>query len=474
MTINRQGWIAIACILLTTVCVRLVAIWVGYSSLEEDPDSYRRLAVAWSRTGTYGLLEADGVTPRPTAYRPPLYPWILSWLVTGDRVPLAAIAAVHLILGCATVWLTLLVGVAARVRWAWFAALAVALDPLLIRASQQVMTETLATFLAVSALYCWSRLSSPSYSEYLSAEFARASERRLAWIVVLGAVLGLSILARPTAAPWAFWLALLLMRAKGNGSHVPERAPARGIAAHDRTLSVILCCLAVGLTILPWTVRNWLTFGKPIWATTHGGYTLLLANNPSLYEHFAAFGPSRAWNADGFHAHWAARGRGDATEAEFWSKPVIESIEPPDSSEMRDDQLAYRAAWATIKREPAIFAVSCLYRVLWLWMPFPYQAMTNIGTVAIGIWYSGWFLAAAVSAIRIGPKRYDAIWLAVAGLILSLTLIHAIFWSNMRMRAPAMPAIYLLACAACGGLPREAKSCLKRCLALSGHDKNFS
>ena len=45
-------------------------------------------------------------------------------------------------------------------------------------------------------------------------------------------------------------------------------------------------CLAmtVGLVLLPWMIRNFVVFGEPIATTTHGGYTLALANNPVYYR----------------------------------------------------------------------------------------------------------------------------------------------------------------------------------------------
>ena len=44
----------------------------------------------------------------PTAYRPPLYPVVLSNLASGggDRVSLGKVAGLHLLLGVGTVWLT--------------------------------------------------------------------------------------------------------------------------------------------------------------------------------------------------------------------------------------------------------------------------------------------------------------------------------------------------------------------------------
>ncbi len=55
-----------------------------------------------------------------------------------------------------------------------------------------------------------------------------------------------------------------------------------------------LTLLALGLTIAPWPIRNQVRFGRPIVTTTHGGYTLLLSNNPVYYSEVVLepWGPS--------------------------------------------------------------------------------------------------------------------------------------------------------------------------------------
>ena len=53
-----------------------------------------------------------------------------------------------------------------------------------------------------------------------------------------------------------------------------------------------LLALTIVLVLSPWMIRNLLVFGEPVWTTTHGGYTLALANNPVYYrESERAAGP---------------------------------------------------------------------------------------------------------------------------------------------------------------------------------------
>jgi hypothetical protein len=92
---------------------------------------------------------------------------------------------------------------------------------------------------------------------------------------------------------------------------------------------------------------------------------------------------------------------------------------------------------------------SCVARLFWLWAPWPNQGgiLTRIG---IGAWYFAVYLAAAVGLVRLirtfrstpSTARY---WFPLLTLILSVSMVHSVFWSNMRMRAVCMPAVSILA-----------------------------
>ncbi|MEO8494439.1 MAG: hypothetical protein ABI614_05185, partial [Planctomycetota bacterium] len=65
--------------------------------------------------------------------------------------------------------------------------------------------------------------------------------------------------------------------------------------------------------------------------------------------------------------------------------------------------------------------------------------------VATGCWYSVLFVLAIVAIISMRAETFRSpfVW----GLLLCLvfTAMHALYWSNMRMRAPLMPFVCLLA-----------------------------
>ena len=458
---SRARFQTAATLICLALIIRSMTIFVGWNSLGEDTDSYARLAVNLAESGVYGFEGTDGVVT-PTAFRPPLYPWLLSFVVVDGAVAKLGAAALNLAMGLCTVGLTLAIGRSGGLRFAWLAACAVVFDPLLLRASQQMMTETLASFLAV--LVWWLAMIVWPTDLQLATLPRSCATHRSAWqwlsIVLLGIVLGLAVLSRPTAAPWALLCVLSFLFV---GCSCWKR----------RVCDAILVAAGVTVCVAPWTLRNLQELGRPVWATTHGGYTLLLANNPSLYQHFVHNGPYRNWDAEAFHAAWRSRHRVAAEQLltdDYWTDANVDPTRPSvnlpsempkldtvegrgdalsrrewSASEFQDNALAYEAAKATISRHPGVFVESIGIRLAWLWAPWPNtDSMPTV--VCLGLWYAIWFLFALVGLVLARRSRHRG-WLIPLLLIASLSVVHAIFWSNMRMRAPAMPMVYLLAAA---------------------------
>jgi hypothetical protein len=65
--------------------------------------------------------------------------------------------------------------------------------------------------------------------------------------------------------------------------------------------------------------------------------------------------------------------------------------------------------------------------------------------ILTGCWYSILFVLAIAALVnmRASALRSPVIWGLL--LCLSFTAVHALYWSNMRMRAPLMPFVCLLA-----------------------------
>ena len=406
-----------ACAFLVRLAINLLFI----QSFIADSDAYRRLAKAWANTGTYGLADLSG-TPIATAYRPPLYPWLLSWfqlswLQIGNSDQLA-IATLHALLGALTVWLTVDLGkrLGLSLTWSILAGILVLFDPILIRQSTLVMTETLATFLGLSVW--WLAVVVRTRATQARANDASNTLVELARGSIVGATLGIACLCRPTCLLWAvLW-----------GLSESIRNPRFGA-------SMLLIC---GTVLTPWWVRNLRELGQGVWMTTHGGYTLLLANNPILYEHWEGSW-SREWNEDNFHAWWQSEQRAR-----------LESTPQGGAGELAYDRLASDLGWSTIREHPMQFLKGCFIRECWLWAWWPSQRQASFPVrFGIGLWYAGIAVLALLgflcNLLQRGPLRLGSEWIPAWCLLASLCLVHAVYWSNMRMRAPLVPMISLLA-----------------------------
>jgi 4-amino-4-deoxy-L-arabinose transferase-like glycosyltransferase len=292
-----------------------------------------------------------------------------------------------------------------------------------VNQSGLVMTETLAALLSALALLCLTRL----------------GEAPTVWrAAAAGGVLAAASLCRPT------FLACLAVVA----------ACAWLWSARGRRLPLVSAlAVAAAVTLGPWTLRNHRQLGRPIATTTHGGYTLLLGNNFAFYQRLRQTPFGGLWDASRLQQELADRAAKQEERARR-------------TREVAEDKLAYAMAFETIRSEPAMFAHACVARVARLWGVLPHQldpdesATRRLSRYLTAIWYCWLFLLAALGAFGKGRDLGRCPWLWGVLLCVSFTAVHAAYWSDMRMRAPLMPAVCLLAAAGAG----RARVALKRLL----------
>ena len=260
------------------------------------------------------------------------------------------------------------------------------------------------------------------------------------------------------------------------------------LAPREKFAGRFHCCAAFVLGVLivlsPWAIRNQLQFGRPIVTTTHGGYTLLVMNNPEFYQWLRTGPWGSVWRANRFNAAWDQR------------KP---------HDELAVDRLAYSEAWETIRRSPGTFVYACLVRLGRFCALLPHQLVADetplrrFSRYAVAVWYIVEFVLAAVGiwhilfvsprplgdgpvscvsprplgegpgvraassfAQRQGPRGEetdDAMappsafplppspWLWGLLLVVCLMAPHTVYGTDMRMRAPVMPVVALAAAA---------------------------
>lgn len=414
--------------------LRLGILVLQSEHLQRDIDAY--LAIAEQLASGNGFAGTGG---DPTAYRPPLYPLMLAAVISLGGGP-AAIGITHVVLGTLTVWLTYEIGRRLDLgRGALVAATIVAVDPLLAQYTVFTMTEVFCALLV--ALLFWL-----GYSR---------GESRCRHLLV-GIVFGLAALARPTmwsfgglAAVW--WIV---------GAALKYRRSPRMLlagAAHEVPWALLI---GAAVVVAPWGVRNLLVFGKPIPTTTHGGYTLLLGNNPVFYREVVAAPWGTTWSHESLEAWQDSLDRRMADH------------DPPIITEIERDSWMYEQAWENIAADPALFVRSCWLRLRRFWNVTPLDAAAEpirsawvqlcnhvgsdgwcaeaAGAVVVAVrWGVGIFYVLVAAGMLAGLVRLRRAewsrWMPLVLLVASFTLVHLFYWSNTRMRAPLVPAIALLA-----------------------------
>ena len=417
-----EGRAVLLAVLLMAALVRGGVLLALFGQLQSDPDAYRQIANNVLQHGSFALdlPAAERAQPqappgiKPTAYRPPLYPCLLAAVSVGlEEVSPYRVALLHWLLGVATVGITYLVGQRLKLGWgAALAALFVACDPILLNQSALVMTETLATLLAAVAVYAWLRL---------------LDRPGTAWAAVVGVIVGLAGLCRPTFLPWlAMLLVVLLFYVRRGPSKVGN------LGARARLGFLIGVCAL--LVLSPWMARNYFVLGRPIITTTHGGYTLLLGNNPVYYRYLKDGDHSLPWPAD---------------DPQF--QVILPQPAPPAANELEYDARTKRLAREAIQAQPTMFARASADRVLQLWNPLPHRTATtkslahDLLRYATCAWYLVVYGLAVVGLVKLGGRLLHLPWLAPLLLCVTFTLMHSVYWSNLRMRAPLMPVVALLA-----------------------------
>jgi hypothetical protein len=393
MRYGRATW-AIAGLIVLAVVLRAAMMARG-GSVFEDPDNYLPLAK------TLAAGEGFQVKGRPTAYRPPLYPLLLAPLtLLGNEPPSLLIAVLHLGLGAGTVWLTALAakGSGLSAVRAFLAAFFVACDPVLVWQSRAVMTETPAAFLVALAL---ATLCLPGWKG----------------TVLGGASLGLAALCRPSLLPGA---ALIAAAAFIVNSGEPRERVRRGC----------FITLAIVFVTSPWTIRNLLVFDEPVWMTTHGGYTLALANNPVYYREIVNGPPGKVWTGH---------------DQLLWWRSVY--AETRGMSEPQADRFLRQKVWDLAKDQPLDFRRATLMRLGHFWSMIPTASVYSTGArLAVTLWTIPFWFLLALGLLERELWHWPRIAAPLS--IFGLTIVHLFFWTDLRMRAPIVPAIALVAAGA--------------------------
>jgi hypothetical protein len=409
----------LAVCLIVAVVLRGAVLWLHSHELTKDRDAY--LGIAHRVAEGRGYSNVDRLTP--TAFRPPLLTLQLAGLML--IVPTAvAVAIVNLFWGVTAVWAVWRTGYWLGLRHrSTLAALLVAVDPMLLQYSAQPMTEVTCAGL-VALLILW---------------IVRRDRSETVQQAVIGIVFGCLVLCRPT-----FWpLAGLAFVGWGIDSTVRSCRRSRDRSTSWGSLFPWRLVAGTLIVVAPWVIRNQLVMGSPILMTTHGGYTLLLANNPVFYSEVV----DRGWGAD-----WGQR------SFEEWQRDLLRSLDEavgPNASEIARDRWQSEQARQFIAANPKRFLRAVGYRFRSLWSTVPQSEAAASASPKL-IQLVGWYytaveilfvigmLVVATSCLKEAGRRA---WWPLFALVLTVQIVHLVYWTNARMRAPIVPVISLFAVA---------------------------
>ncbi len=399
-----------------------------------DPAEYD--AVAWNLARGAGFSLGIGSGAYPTAFVPPLLPWLVSlvYRVAGHQY-FAALLFQCFIGALAPVMLASLGAAVFGGNVGRIAGWLAVVHPLLIFFCGYLLTETLFCLVLVTALLA-------------SVEWIKTPRPGRAFGV--GLLWGLATLARPPA--------LLLPLVVLGWAWAPLGLT---VATRDRIRQCALLLLGVALVVGPWTLRNAAVMHAFVPVTTGGGRALLDSNNPIVWGD-----PALRGGADSRYAL-------ETLSGEFRGR-----------SEPEADALARAHALDFLRAHSAEWPAMALAKLGRFW-----RLGAEIG--ANGGWQrSGSPLAAiarridplllwslvilplalwgGVRTLR-GPRR----WFQSLALltILYFTLGSVVFWGSLRLRLPIEPLVVLLAAAGFEDLRRRARTSASGLRVIEGRRK---
>ena len=414
------------------IAVRLGGGCIYPEHLTADHDGY----LAHAEMVANGEGFSGPSTHRPTAFRPPVYPIAVAVLRVFGLPSAACVAIINGLCSIAVIWLTWVLCRQLQLseRVSMIATAITAFDPLLVRYTILPMTEVPAAAMLTAAVLTLNVADSAT----VTRGKIRTGRNATVWLILSGIFFGLGSLVRPILLVSC---AILVLRRLF--------LCLKSTTGFRRSVAIaILPMVAAAMTISPWIIRNALQFGKFIPATTHGGYTLALGNNPDFYRDVVDGDVSFPWPGPQLDA-WQQRMISDA---------VAQGV--PAGNEPAQDAWYYQQAIASMKAQPISFLKSCLLRLRRFCAITPglHDGMPRPVTALIAIWYGLIGIGVVAATVRgfaacrqilklkhkghISADRGLAdLWLVV----LSFMLLHAVYWTDTRMRAPVMPLACIIA-----------------------------
>ncbi len=343
---GRRHAVAALAVVVLAVAVRwgyILQFPPGAQTESVDAQGYQALAV--------NLLDGHGFSLNsqapyvPDAIRTPLYPvFVAAVYGLSGRDP-ARVAVIQAWLDALTA--LVVADVVRRLtgqgRWGWLAGGLYALNPILWRFGNELLTEPVLA--AVTAWLLWA--------------FVRYGfERQLRWLILAGVLAGLALLAKPNVVllPAIVAAAVAMLPAGGEGQL------RRGGALRERAARAVLIVGLALAVVFPWVLRNRLVFGR--WFLSHA-----FENNLARVSAVATLARAQGEQVAPWTPRWEAIYSGLLLRAQARYGAAFQPV-PATAREadMGQRQLAAIAV-EIIREHPYDFVVSHLSGFLRSWVP---------------------------------------------------------------------------------------------------------
>ena len=375
-------------IFVLALLVRLAVIFTTKTYLTIEHTEVINVATSLATHGTF----ADAYGPTgPTAHTSPLYPILLSLIfrlfgtgVPGEIVKEVSSSAIASLLYAALPILSTACGLG--LATGVVAGVGGALVPV------NFWAETKGSFEAplaglVLVLFC-----------IASARTWRSKDFSMRSALIVGSISGVGLLLSPNFAPITLTTLFL-------GYVLSGRANTK---LYIRFVAIVLGIVVLCLT--PWTIRNYVVLGGPVWARSNLGLELYIANND-----IASANVSVNYMSHLFHrAHPLASAAERAKVRTMGELPY------------EHEKLATAEQW--IKTHPRRFMVLTIQRMGYFWFP---RMVRPAQTMLMGLFTVG----AVAGLIRFLRSGNATAWLFL-GVLISYSLIYYLVVPQPRYRYP--------------------------------------
>jgi hypothetical protein len=399
--LTRLGTLAVAAALVARLAFAF-GYWVG-KPMTNDELEYLQLGRSVARGEGFNYTSAGSDQPASAGFgRAPLYPLFVSLVarITSPATLVPAMKIAQSLLGAVAVWLIALVAQrAAGSRAGNLAAWLAAFYPPLVWLPAFMLSEPLYMVLALANVL-----------------LVEAGLQPRATVALAGVLAALAALTRPSHL---FFLAFVAI----------------WLGSRRRWTACAVFVLGATLTIAPWTIRNYVTYGRPVLIASEGGITFWTGNHPLSHgEGDMAANPAIKLDSQRVRA----------------SHPGLtqEQLEP----------IYYREALQTIAARPLWWLGLEARKFFYVWIPigpsytlhsrlFVYTTWIAYGLLLPFGVFGLWQLARSATS----PT-------ALLLLLLSAVVACLIFLPQERFRIPVIDPALIVGAAALATAPRRANS----------------